>query len=132
MIRFCLSGVRYRDGNGGTYIVSPGGKLKEEESEDLNMIAQLSVYPIGEGTSLGRFVRKGVKVIEELGYTYETGGMSTAIEVPDLDALFDLVKKVHAAHVEEGARRVIIDLKVDDRRDKKATIETKKTSAKKF
>jgi uncharacterized protein YqgV (UPF0045/DUF77 family) len=33
--------------------------------------------------------------------------------------------------VEEGARRVIIDLKVDDRRDKKATIETKKTSAKK-
>jgi len=34
------------------------------------MIAQLSVYPIGEGTSLGRFVRKGVKVIEESGYTY--------------------------------------------------------------
>ncbi|MBW2333727.1 MAG: thiamine-binding protein, partial [Deltaproteobacteria bacterium] len=43
------------------------------------MIAQLSVYPIGEGTSLGRFVRKGVKVIEESGYTYEIGGMSTAI-----------------------------------------------------
>jgi len=39
---------------------------------------------------------------------------------------------LHAAHVEEGARRVIIDLKVDDRRDKKATIETKKASAKKF
>jgi len=96
------------------------------------MIAQLSVYPIGEGTSLGRFVRKGVKVIEESGYTHEIGGMSTAIEVPDLDALFDLVKKLHAAHVEEGARRVIIDLKVDDRRDKKATIETKKASAKKF
>ena len=69
------------------------------------MIAQLSVYPIGEGTSLGRFVRKGVKVIEESGYTYEIGGMSTAIEVPDLDALFDLVKKVHAAQVEEGVPR---------------------------
>jgi len=126
MIRFCLSGVRYRDGNGGTHIVGPGEKLKEDELEDLNMIAQLSVYPIGG------FVRKGVKVIEESGYTYETGGMSTVIEVPDLDALFGLVKKVHAAHVEEGARRVTIDLKVDDRRDKKATIETKKTSAKKF
>ena len=58
--------------------------------------------------------------------------MSTVIEVPDLDALFDLVKKVHAAHVEERARRVIIDLNVDDRRDKQATIETKKASAKKF
>lgn len=94
------------------------------------MIAQLSVYPIGDGTSLGRFVRKGVSVIQQSGYKYEVGGMSTAIEVPDLDVLFDLVKKVHAAHVAEGAQRVLIDLKVDDRRDKEATIESKKVSAK--
>ena len=93
------------------------------------MIAQLSVYPIGDGTSLGRFVRKGVSVIQASGYEHEVGGMSTSVEVPDLDALFDLVKKVHAAHVEEGAQRVIIDLKVDDRRDKDATIGSKKASA---
>jgi uncharacterized protein (TIGR00106 family) len=92
------------------------------------MIAQLSVYPIGEGTSLSRFVKKGVAVIEQSGYTYQVGGMSTAIEVPDLDALFELVKQVHAVHVAEGARRVVIDLKVDDRRDKKATIESKKAA----
>ena len=92
------------------------------------MIAQLSVYPIGEGTSLSRFVRKGVTIIEQSGYTYQVGGMSTSIEVPDLDALFELVKQVHAAHVAEGARRVVIDLKVDDRRDKKATIESKKAA----
>ena len=53
------------------------------------MIAQLSVYPIGEGTSLSRFVKKGVSVIEESGYPYEIGGMSTSIEVPDRDALFE-------------------------------------------
>ena len=94
------------------------------------MIAQLSVYPIGEETSLGRFVKKGVAVIERSGYTYEIGGMSTTVEVPDLDALFDLVKEIHAAHVAEGARRVVINLKVDDRRDKKATIQTKKASVK--
>lgn len=93
------------------------------------MIAQLSVHPIGDGTSLGRFVRKGVSVIQQSGYNYEVGGMSTSIEIPDLDALFDLVKKVHAAHVSEGAQRVIIDLKVDDRRDKEASIESKKVSA---
>ena len=95
------------------------------------MIAQLSVYPIGEGTSLSRFVKKGVSIIEESGYSYEIGGMSTAIEIPDLDALFELIKRVHAAHVDEGARRVVIDLKVDDRRDKKATIESKKKAVKK-
>lgn len=92
------------------------------------MIASLSVYPLGEGTSLGRFVKKGVSVIAESGYTFEVGGMSTTIEVPDLDALFALVKKVHAAHVAEGAGRVVIELKVDDRRDKAATIVSKKRS----
>jgi len=92
------------------------------------MIAQLSVFPIGEGVSVSRFVKKGVAVIKESGFTYEVGGMSTAIEAPDLNALFELVKKVHAAHVAEGAARVIIDLKVDDRRDKAATITSKRQS----
>ena len=90
------------------------------------MIAQLSVYPVGEGTSLGRFVKKGVAVIERSGYTFEIGGMSTTVETPDLNELLELIKQVHQAHVEEGARRIIIDLKVDDRRDKTATIKSKK------
>ena len=90
------------------------------------MIAQLSVYPVGEGTSLSRFVKKGVSVIEKSGYTFEVGGMATTVEIPDLNTLFELIKKVHAAHVEEGAQRIIIDLKVDDRQDKAATIKSKK------
>ena len=94
------------------------------------ILAQLSVYPIGDGTSLSRFVKKGIEVIKESGYTYEIGGMSTAIEVPDLDALFLLVKKVHQAHVYEGGQRIVIDLKVDDRRDKDATIGSKRNAVK--
>ena len=70
--------------------------LKPRQKEK-DMIAQLSVFPIGEGTSLGRFVRKGVEAVKNSGFKYEVGGMSTAIEVPDLDALFELVKKVHAS-----------------------------------
>ncbi|MDY7038369.1 MAG: MTH1187 family thiamine-binding protein [Thermodesulfobacteriota bacterium] len=89
------------------------------------MIAQLSVFPIGEGTSLSHFVKKGVAVIERSGYKHEIGGMGTTIEVPNLDELFDLVKEVHKAQLAEGAHRVMIDLKVDDRRDKEGTIESK-------
>ncbi len=92
------------------------------------MIASFSVYPIGEGTSLSRFVKKGIAAVKASGYPYEVGAMSTSVEVPDLDALFDLVKKVHAAHVAEGARRIVVDLKVDDRRDKEATMATKKAA----
>ena len=89
------------------------------------ILAQLSVSPVGEGTSLGRFVKKGIQVIKDSGYTYTIGGLSTAIEVPDLDSLFDLIKKIRQAHLDEGARRVIIDLKVDDRHDKNATLNSK-------
>ncbi len=98
--------------------------------EAILILAQLSVYPVGEGTSLSRFVKKGVRVIKESGYTYEIGGLSTAVEVPDLDALFLLVKKVHQAHLDAGAQRIVIDLKVDDRKDKDATIESKRSSVK--
>jgi uncharacterized protein (TIGR00106 family) len=92
------------------------------------MIASFSVYPVGEGTSLSRFVKKGVAIIKTSGYPYEVGAMSTSVEVPDLDALFSLIKKVHAAHVAEGAKRIVIDLKVDDRRDKEATMASKKAA----
>ena len=73
------------------------------------MIAQLSVFPIGEGTSLSRFVKKGVAVIADSGYSYEVGGMATTIEVPNVDVLFELVKQIHSAHVAEGACRMKID-----------------------
>ena len=89
------------------------------------ILAQLSVYPIGEGVSLGRFVRKGVKIIEDSGYTYQVGGMSTSIEVPDLAELFELITKIRQAQLEVGAERIIIELKVDDRRDKDATLQGK-------
>ncbi len=94
------------------------------------ILAQLSVYPLGEGTSLSRFVKEGIKVIKESGFKYEIGGMSTAVEVPDLDSLFSLVKRMHQAHLQAGARRIVIDLKVDDRRDKDATLEAKKRAVK--
>ena len=89
------------------------------------LLAQLSVYPIGTGVSLGRYVKKGIRIIEESGYTYQVGGMSTSVEVPDLKELFELIEKIRQAQIDEGAERVIIELKVDERRDKDATLQGK-------
>ena len=94
------------------------------------VLGQISIYPVGEGTSVGRHVKKGVSIIKESGYHYEIGALSTVVEAPDLDALFDLVKKIHQCHLDDGAKRIVIDMKVDDRRDKNATIETKKNAVK--
>lgn len=89
------------------------------------LLAQLSVYPIGAGVSLGRHVKKGVKIIKDSGYTYQVGGMSTSVEVPDLQELFELVENIRQAQLDEGAERIIIELKIDDRRDKDATLQGK-------
>lgn len=89
------------------------------------ILAQVSVFPVGEGTSLSRFVKKGIRVIKDSGYTYKIGGLSTAIETPDLESLFQLIKQIRQAHLDEGAKRVLIDLKVDDRHDKNATLDRK-------
>ncbi len=92
------------------------------------VLSQLSVYPVGEGTSLSRFVRKGIQVIKDSGYTYSVGGLSTAVETPDIDSLFELIKKIRQAHLDEGAKRVVVDLKIDDRHDKNTTLNSKISS----
>jgi uncharacterized protein (TIGR00106 family) len=56
---------------------------------------------------------------------YEVGAMSTVIEIDDLDKLFEIVKKAHQKVIDAGAKRVLTDLKIDDRKDKDATIATK-------
>ena len=51
--------------------------------------------------------------------------MATVIETKDLETLFTIVKEAHMAIINSGAKRVITELKIDDRRDKNATIDTK-------
>ncbi len=89
------------------------------------IIAQLSIGPIGEGTSVSKYVRTAIKKLDEMGVCYELGAMSTTIEAKNIDELFDAVKEAHLAVINAGAKRIITDLKIDDRRDKEASIETK-------
>jgi uncharacterized protein (TIGR00106 family) len=89
------------------------------------IIAEVSIVPLGIGTSVSQYVKKAVKVIESSGLKNVTGGMSTAIEAPDLDTLFNIIKDAEQAVLDAGAKRVVITLKIDDRRDKDATIDAK-------
>lgn len=89
------------------------------------IIAELSIFPTSEGVSVSRYVREAIKVIKESGLYHETGGMATTIESPDLATLFKVVERAHQAIVDMGARRIHIDLRVDHRLDKEASIASK-------
>jgi uncharacterized protein (TIGR00106 family) len=92
------------------------------------IIAQLSISPVGKGTSLSKFVKAVLEVLEKENVKFETNAMATVIETDDLETLFEIVQKAHHKILEFGVGRVITDLKIDDRRDKSITIESKLNS----
>jgi len=89
------------------------------------IIAALSVFPVGEGTSLSRYVKESLKALEETGLKFEPSAMATIIEAKNLDELFSAVRKAHEAQLKMGAKRVYMVLTIDDRKDKEATMESK-------
>jgi uncharacterized protein (TIGR00106 family) len=89
------------------------------------IIAEISVVPLGEGTSVSRFVRLAVNELKKTGLKTFSGPMSTSLEATTLDEVLAAVKAAHGAIVKAGAKRVVTTLKIDDRRDKLATMETK-------
>jgi uncharacterized protein (TIGR00106 family) len=89
------------------------------------IIAELAIFPTSEGVSVSKYVKEAVRVIKESGLYHETGGMATTIESPDLPTLFKVIEKAHKAIVDMGARRIHIDLRVDHRTDRDASIESK-------
>ncbi|HTT44979.1 MAG TPA: MTH1187 family thiamine-binding protein [Thermoplasmata archaeon] len=90
------------------------------------VIGDVSIYPIGAGTSLGDHVRAASKAMKTVtGVRLVPGPMSTAVEAGKLDDIFVAVKRAHAALLKMGAQRVAIILRIDHRLDKPETLEYK-------
>ena len=89
------------------------------------IIAQLSIAPVGKGTSLNKYVKVAIETLKKENVKFETNAMATVIETEELDTLFYVVQKAHNAVIEAGGKRIITELKIDDRRDKNITIESK-------
>ena len=89
-------------------------------------LAEVTIIPIGTGsTSVSQYVAQAVKVLQgEKDVSYTLTGMGTIIE-GDLDHLFSVMRKMHQAVVDAGARRVETIIKIDDRRDKPSSSTSK-------
>ena len=89
------------------------------------IVAEVSVTVLGESSSIGRFVRVAVEALKKSGLKTLPGPNGTSIEAVSIDEILGAVKAAHMAVVDTGAKRVVTTLKIDDRRDKPATLETK-------
>jgi uncharacterized protein (TIGR00106 family) len=93
-------------------------------------ILEISVVPIGTGdTSLSAYVADCLRVLKKEKVRYELSSMGTNIE-GDLRDLFKIAIAMHRVPFKKGARRVVTTMKIDDRKDKKGTLEGKKKAVK--
>ncbi len=89
-------------------------------------IVEVSIVPIGTGsTSVSQYVAAVEKVLmAETSVKPSLTAMGTIIE-GDLDTILAVIRKMHESVFSGEVRRVVTLIRIDDRRDKKGTIEGK-------
>jgi uncharacterized protein (TIGR00106 family) len=91
-------------------------------------IVFLTITPLGTATpSVSRYVAGVERVLRESGLKHQLTAMGTIVE-GDLDEILAVVRKMHEHPFTQGAVRVSTSIKIDDRRDKVATMEGKMRS----
>lgn len=90
------------------------------------IIAEITVVPIGTGTpSVSPYVAKAVDELRKLGLNPELTAMGTIFEAEDISLILEAFEAVHESVFAQGAVRVVTTLTIDERRDKKGSIEQK-------
>lgn len=90
-------------------------------------IVEVTIVPLGTATpSVSRYVAEVHKVLEQAKEPihYQLTPMSTVIE-GKLEDLFAVVQRMHEVPFQKGAQRVSTSIRIDDRRDKESTMESK-------
>ena len=100
--------------------------MKEKSSRNkLKVIVQFSTSPLGEGVSVSRFVAEALKEVENSGMRYLLTPMATVLEADTPKEAIEVILKAHEAVFRAGAKRVVTDIKIDDRRDEPRRMEDK-------
>lgn len=88
-------------------------------------IVEVSIVPLGlSTTSLSGQVASVLQPLKEAGLRFTLTAMGTIIE-GELEEVMRCILKMHEVPFSTGAARVYTVLKIDDRRDKPATMEGK-------
>jgi uncharacterized protein (TIGR00106 family) len=96
------------------------------QMEEKMVIAEVTIVPIGTGTpSLSQYVAKAVSLLgQEKTVKHRLTGMGTIIE-GNLTDILEVVKKMHETVFDAGVKRVVTQVRIDDRRDKESSVEYK-------
>lgn len=88
-------------------------------------IVFVTIAPLGTATpSLSAYVAGIERILAESGLKHQLTAMGTIIE-GDIDAVLAVVRRMHESPFAQGAVRVSTLIKIDNRRDKPQSIDSK-------
>jgi uncharacterized protein (TIGR00106 family) len=90
--------------------------------EDI-MLVSFSIFPLGKGESVGKYVAKMIDIVDRSGLPYRTTAMSTTLE-GSWDSIFKVIKRCHQAMTKE-CKRVYMVMTIDDRKRAKNRLKGK-------
>ncbi len=89
------------------------------------VVASLVITPLGTATpSVSKYVAHAIDVLEQFGLAYQLTPMCTIIEGEEED-IFKAILEIKRQMFENGIKRVVYTLKVDERIDKTLTMDGK-------
>ncbi len=89
------------------------------------ILADVTYYPVGDGTSASKYVREALSTLKSSGLKIYPGSMSTVIEGNNLDEIFSAIKKGEETIISMGIKRVETIIKIDHRLDIENTVDRK-------
>lgn len=93
-------------------------------------LMQLTIIPLGtDSPGIGEFVAEIQNFLQQQGAIFKLNDMGTTIE-GDTVELLTLAAKLHELPFQKGIKRVITQITIDDRRDKKVSLGNKMASIK--
>ncbi|MCM8779124.1 MAG: MTH1187 family thiamine-binding protein [Candidatus Omnitrophica bacterium] len=92
----------------------------------------ISIIPLGtKNTSLSRYIAEAERILlKEKNIKTQITAMGTIVEADSLKKLLEIACRMHERVFASGIKRVLTKIEIDDRRDKKVSIESKVKSVK--
>ncbi|MBL0350003.1 MAG: MTH1187 family thiamine-binding protein [Elusimicrobia bacterium] len=90
------------------------------------VLLEFSLFPIGKGQSVGRYVARSLEIIDRSGVPYELHSMGTILE-GEWDEVFAVVRKCYE-RMRRDCPRLALTIKVDARRGARGRLKSKVAS----
>lgn len=90
------------------------------------VLLEFSLFPIGKGQSVGRYVARSLDIIDKSGVPYELHSMGTILE-GEWDEVFAVVRRCYE-RMRKDCPRLALTLKVDYRRGARGRLKSKVAS----